>query len=571
MPASISNILSSPLTFAATLFILFFTTCAITGSDPVDTAPDGVTYYFNAQDGDDQHTGTTPEQAWKSLSALQHVDLQPGDQVLLAAGQVFRQPLLIHEVSGTADQPVRVSTYGTPSPGTGRYAHIHTAGDLNGIHILNSSFIEVEHVSVTAGPVSGETITTRGSDIMRVGIRVDVTEFGIFEHIQLRDLEVKDVFYEQPGFDRGSTEVNTANGTQSYGWGIRFFNTSNGGLLRDLLVDSVQVTNVAHTGIKLTAPRQGEDYGIKNFIISNSTVTYTGGPGIQMSGVFNGHIVGNAVDRSGSEDDSRKWGRGSGLWTWSTANVLIEKNRFTNANGPGDSAGAHIDFNCRNVILQYNFSANNAGGFCEILGNNYNCSYRYNISVNDGHRVKGQDGAFQEGKILWLSGYNGNTARKGPFNSYIYNNTIFVDERIQAKMAIDRVSDGILIANNIFHIVGDAISVLGDQYNPETGGSIVSTNTTFRNNLFLHQKSWPVDYPWADTSPAYGNAAFSNAGGMLPEDYIPSASDLIQDKGSVITPLQGDETGLYLGLGVETDILGNPIVGAPDIGAIEIQ
>ena len=26
------------------------------------------------------------------------------------------------------------------------------------------------------------------------------------------------------------------------------------------------------------------------------------------------------------------------------------------------------------------------GGFCEILGDNINCGYRYNISVNDGYR-----------------------------------------------------------------------------------------------------------------------------------------------------------------------------------------
>ena len=65
------------------------------------------------------------------------------------------------------------------------------------------------------------------------------------------------------------------------------------------------------------------------------------------------------------------------------------------ANGPADSAGCHIDFNCDNVIVQYNLSVSNAGGFIEILGNNYNCSYRYNVSVNDGHRIKGKNNAFR--------------------------------------------------------------------------------------------------------------------------------------------------------------------------------
>ena len=129
---------------------------------------------------------------------------------------------------------------------------------------------------------------------------------------------------------------------------------------------------------------------------------------MQMSGVKSGLVKGNYINGSGSNNDSRKWGRGSGLWTWGTTNEVIENNSFLNANGPGDSAGCHIDFNCSDVVVQYNLSVNNAGGFCEILGNNYNCAYRYNISVNDGYRVKGQNGAFQEGKIYWLSGYVGN-------------------------------------------------------------------------------------------------------------------------------------------------------------------
>ena len=52
------------------------------------------------------------------------------------------------------------------------------------------------------------------------------------------------------------------------------------------------------------------------------------------------------------------------------------------------------------MIVENNLSRNNAGGFIEILGNNYNCSYRYNVSINDGHRVKGKNGAFKRVKFF---------------------------------------------------------------------------------------------------------------------------------------------------------------------------
>ncbi|MCX6307973.1 MAG: hypothetical protein NTY32_03760 [Bacteroidia bacterium] len=45
---------------------------------------------------------------------------------------------------------------------------------------------------------------------------------------------------------------------------------------------------------------------------------------------------------------------------------------------------------------------------------------------------------------------------------------------------------------------------------------------------------------------------------------------MIKNKGIEIPKIQGDTIGLVLGLKVEKDILGNKIVGKPDMGAIEI-
>ena len=47
----------------------------------------------------------------------------------------------------------------------------------------------------------------------------------------------------------------------------------------------------------------------------------------------------------------------------------------------------YIDCGKENVVFQYNYSYNNEGGFVEILGDNINCGYRYNIGVNDGYRA----------------------------------------------------------------------------------------------------------------------------------------------------------------------------------------
>src|SRR5690606_27470888 len=112
--------------------------------------------------------------------------------------------------------------------------------------------------------------------------------------------------------------------------------------------------HAGHTGLRFTG---GPGSFIEDIEVISKHVTEVGGPGMQFGTVRNAYIAHNVVDRSGSDTDTRNWKRGSGLWTWGAKNVLIEHNRFTNANGPGDSAGAHIDYNCSDVVLQYNFSA----------------------------------------------------------------------------------------------------------------------------------------------------------------------------------------------------------------------
>ncbi len=526
--------------------------------------PDHRTYYFDAELGEDDNNGMSENHPFKSLSKIHHLNLKPGDQVLLNVKSIFVEPLILKNIKGTKNHKIIFSSYGINSSNIDQRASIYVVDELNAILIEDCSFIEIKSINLSANP--GNNFQSSDKKEMRCGVLIKPKNNGLTESITLDDLHIKNVFYEKPGFQRSTKEVNSPNGTQNYGWGIRVINSNKDAILKNIVIRNSWVKNVSHTGIKFT----GKNRSIQNIVVENCRVIETGGPGIQMSGVSQGHITGNYVNKSGSDNDSRKWGRGSGLWTWGSSDILIEKNHFLNANGPADSAGAHIDFNCENIILQYNFSANNAGGFCEVLGNNYNCAYRYNISVNDGHRVKGKNGAFQEGKTLWLSGFSGKKKeRKGPFNTYIYNNTIYVSKEIVSKFAFDKASSGALIMNNIFYIEGESDRVLGDQYNPDTAGEFAMKNIMFENNLFLRSDNWPKDVLINDQAPIVGNPEFSNPGGLSINDYIPNNKNLIKNMGQIITNIPDDTLGLKMGLDVKKDILGNTINGNPDMGAIK--
>ncbi|MFN3409765.1 MAG: right-handed parallel beta-helix repeat-containing protein [Limisphaerales bacterium] len=524
------------------------------------------TYHLHPMRGDDDHSGLSPQAPFRSLARVSGLSLQPGDRVLLAAGQTFAGQLVLADVAGTVEAPIVISTYTDGNASGDVRATIDAAGQAAGVLLRNAAHVRIENLHLT-GNGGGMAASSAGDRALRCGVLVLADRPGDYAGFRLTNLVVRDVFLEEPGFVRDQKEVRTANGTQHYGWGIRFIARPAGATLRDVVVEDCEIANVSHTGLKFTAPTNG----IRNVTVERLRVRDTGGPGVQMSGLRGGRFRELDVNGSGSTNDTRNWGRGSGLWTWQTSDVVIERSRFQNANGPGDSAGVHIDYHCRDIIVQHILSANNAGGFCEVLGNNHNIAYRYNISVNDGHRVKGRNGAFQEGKIFWLSGYTGDRSpRIGPFNTYFYNNTIFVREDIVAKFTVAPTARGVLIANNIFHIQGRSLTVPGDQNRPDVGPVSGISNVVFRNNLFLRRDNWPTDSGLADTAPLVGDPEFANGGGLRLEDYLPQNVGLIRDRGLVIERLPGDPHGLPGGLRVERDILGNEITGRPDLGAVDL-
>ena len=443
----------------------------------------GYSYYFNSIIGDNTNLGTK-EKPFKSLDFIKNINLSNGDKILLSNGSTFFNTIELINEDG-----IEISNY--DSDGNSELPIINSKGKIAAIYIENSSKIKISNVEITAdGGGANKYLHKKLKTDLRAGILYLVTDKKLHSGLDILSVNIRDVFYEDPGYERNESEVRTPNGTKSYGWGIRILNLSEFGNLENISIKNSQFTNISHTAIRFIGKKEKQ---FKNLEIFDNIVLRTGGPGMVFNSTRNLFARGNDINYSGSFDDSRKWGRGSGLWTWGTSNAVISQNKFQNANGPADSAGCHIDFNCNDVIVENNLSRNNAGGFIEILGNNYNCSYRNNISINDGHRVKGKNGAFQEGKTFWLSGYIGRgQERNGPFNSYIYGNRVYVGKDITPKIAVDKASKGIHVSNNVFYFENDPVMVLGDQYKPDKGGGTEIINVFFENNIF-YKNHWPKD------------------------------------------------------------------------------
>lgn len=523
------------------------------------------TFHLDSWSGNDDNDGLSPKTAWKTLERASSESYEAGDQLLLCKGRIYEGSLRLN-VNGTKNSPVVVSSYNS-KVGADTLPVIDASGYLAPVQILNGRHFIISNLELTAD--SGIPLE-EGALESRWGVLVKATEPGNYPGIQLRNLDINHIFATQ------SIEKDGQNPTSNMGLGIGITMDHPDAIIRDVLIEGCNIRRTGHTGIRIFGSRDREGTGqnvyLKNVKILNNYLKEIGGPGMVPGICQNVHVRGNVTDDTGSSVDPRMHNRGSGIWPWTCNDVLIEHNKFMHAFGIHDSHGAHIDFNCKNVVVQYNLSINNHGGFVEILGNNRNCSYRYNISINDGWRIEGTLGAKAEGNTLWTSGYTGsNRPRIGPFNSYIYNNTVYVRSNQRTNFSIVSNTDGIFIANNIFHIlapVGDDSQLVKD---PDTDELTTPKRVVFENNIYLRDSTVPESLLIQDANPIVGDVAFMNPGGLNPEDYIPANKDLVKDMGIKPTKIPGDSIGLTIGLEVEKDFFGNPIKGAPDMGAIEMQ
>ena len=426
------------------------------------------TTYYVSNDGDDNYDGLTEDTPWQTLTKANTAVsngglLQPGNKLLFNRGDTFVGQLLIG-CSGTEESPIEVGSYGTGElpilTGVGANLGSNNNGDAREVIIMtNTSHILMNDLHITND--RQVDLGWQGSGNTSYGVKVIANNSGgISSGLTFRDLKFTDIF----GVDMLDWEGKF---TLDYYNAKGIFFDSDGDdesvtptikvAINDVLIEDCYFYNLGSTAISIRNLNPSnnpisDDGRNQNFVIRNNHFEKLGGDGVVFASVNNGLVENNEFIDLGWGDHTsqtdRYYGRGEGCWIWDSHNIMVQYNKQYRASGFGDTYGSagHVDFFCKNAVFQYNYSEDTEGGFVEILGDSENIIFRYNVSVNDGHRANGH-----HRYSIWLSGYVGKDQTPVPSNNcYVYNNTIYLD-KTRSKPDIEIFAKNTYIYNNIFY------------------------------------------------------------------------------------------------------------------------
>ena len=418
--------------------------------------------YYVSKSGDDSRDGLSMQTAWRSLDKISNFDFNPGDSLMLEGSVEFKGTInLTSDDNGSPGKPVVVTSYGN------KKATI-AAGDGEGLQANNTSFIRVVSLKFEGSGVAsnkGNGIHFLANDSLNSPSDIEVIDCDV----------------------RGFKTFGIAFGAND--------NISYKGY-RNVRVIHCNVSENGQAGISSYGSYLGFQHA--HFYISNCKVFENRGiPSRTESHTGNGIVMAMIDDlliehceayRNGADNRCTAGGP-VGIWVWMCKNAVIQY-CVSHDNFAGltkDGGGFDIDGGASNCTLQYNYSYNNegAGYLLAEYGAVFpytNNIVRFNISFNDG-RKNGYGGI-----SIWGAGKEYRVT-----NTYIYNNTIYLDDRniVNGKPgAITLLGphfSNVVAANNIIVTKGNVNIVSSDTVVNELAFLLLHNNYYSFSNLYNFQ------------------------------------------------------------------------------------
>jgi len=508
------------------------------------------TYYFSSSTGNDLNPGTeaSPFQTITKLNNLSPVPA-PGSKIFFKRGDKFIGQYVVKS-SGTLGSPIVYDSYGTGDlPILSASDGSNGIGDpISTIRIYERQYLEFRNLQIEnerfdtfPGSVDNQSygIYYWGDNVLPSSGNFE--DGQVFKHLRFSNLRFQNIY----AVNSVGTEFDAINTS-----GIHFINA----FANDVIIENCYFTDIERVGIWL------KQY-VSDAIIRNNKFIDIGGSGTIMSRTKRVLYENNLMRFTGSNSDSRMTARGSGMWVFGSDDVVAQYNTSQHARGGGDSSGMHVDFGNKNVLFQYNYLEDSAGGFCETLGKNDNIIWRYNISVNEGDKSG-------VNKLLWVSDYAGATSNIKSTNVFVYNNTIYQGLKYQNIMADSKISliaTSLNFVNNIIYL--EPTARLGAlEYFLDVNTMNSSTNILFGGSIKFNFKA--LDSYRKEVDPKFVDTGMRHFSGYKLLSSSPALGSALPFS-EPIFPLAGNGIFAAITSKASKDIFGNPVnlTTATNIGA----
>lgn len=350
-------------------------------------------YFIDSKIGSDQADGTSPTSPWSSTSKINNYPFQPGDTISLRSGQTFDGHIL-PIASGSKEGRITLNRYGE-----GVKPHIRGLGkNKSALSLKDVSFWTIESLEITN--------TGKSRKARRTGVHL-VSNKKVVQSIILRDLFIHDINGVFSKDDGGGSGIKWET--------ISDRRENSNPRFEDLLIEDCHLIKCDRDGIK---GGTNTPWDLSNLstgvVIRGNLIEDVGGDGIVPIGTEGALVEYNRIYGGRTRIDfstlesTRSAGASVGIWPWSANNTIFRFNEVWGYRGTYDGQGFDSDYNCDGSIFEYNFSADNSGGFFLICNDpkhleskrsigNLNTTIRNNISFNDHLRIFNIQGAPSEG------------------------------------------------------------------------------------------------------------------------------------------------------------------------------
>ncbi|MDX2704134.1 discoidin domain-containing protein [Streptomyces sp. PA03-6a] len=440
------------------------------GNTPNKTG--GTDYYLDATHGHDTASGTSAQHAWKSLAKANATTFEPGDRILLKAGEQWQDEQLWPKGSGSAGKPITISAYGDKNDGRPYIAtngnvpspfnadgtkNPDTVGLTGAIVLRNQQYWDIDNVELSNDDDFSTDITTGTyvRDGIMVSINADLLKAGednIMDHFRISDIFVHDLDgpsrWQKIHYGAVDFQVFGNKSYKDYVTGGHYF--------KDVRIENNTFVNVELHAVQFgfnwfnadgTAAGQYDDSGkfhegweqlwvrtrdlySRDVYIGHNYAESIGQGAIQLADTERMTVEYNEVNGFLERYDAVS----CGLYLWAGADSTMQYNEvYGGPDNEYDGTPWDMEYTNFNVTYQYNYSHDNAAGWMAYMGNSSNSVARYNLSVNDNGVLV---------KNMLSSNYE---------PSYFVNNTFVYDGSKLDYVHDETFLSRVYFLNNIFH------------------------------------------------------------------------------------------------------------------------